>query len=282
MGKSLFLGLLEDFLGVVSDTPYRDRRTRYEQYAIHEEDLKFFEDNIARHPVFKLDLKAFSLLLGLDAVVVIDECDAPFINTLCDVKDRDLRFQLFGVYGSFLSGILKGNPYLYKGVLAGVFDVLRSGVGSGLNNSVTFLAHSGFVDRQTNPFERAFGFTAPDVQGAINRYVNKLWPGRGGCPNVDEFKARVFSGLLAQCGGYRTGRLTMFRPIKEGSLEDLQRYLSHLTAAFHRQQEFQRTSPAMVRLETASSLDDGAVVQIASQPSEQNELAYGDDTEAQL
>ncbi|KAJ2800672.1 hypothetical protein H4R21_003084 [Coemansia helicoidea] len=74
----------------------------------------------------------------------------------------------------------------------------------------------------------------------------------------------------------------MFRPIKEGSLEDLQRYLSHLTAAFHRQQEFQRTSPAMVRLETASSLDDGAVVQIASQPSEQNGLAYGDDTEAQL
>ncbi|KAJ2803886.1 hypothetical protein H4R21_001859 [Coemansia helicoidea] len=57
MGKSLFLGLLKDFLGVVSDTSYRDRRTRYEQYAIYQEGPKFFEDSIGRYAVFKLDLK---------------------------------------------------------------------------------------------------------------------------------------------------------------------------------------------------------------------------------
>ncbi|KAJ2803885.1 hypothetical protein H4R21_001858 [Coemansia helicoidea] len=214
-----------------------------------------------------------------------------------------------------------GSPYLYKGVLAGVFDVRCGGIGSGLNNAAVFLAHSGVVDGKTNPFQRAFGFTAQNTWDVINQYVGKLWPAREDCTNVDEFKARVFSGLLVQCDGYRvgtvhrifcplavmrflarlrqvktseevsfkgfrfweeTGRLTMIRSIKADSLVDLQRYLSHLTAAFHRQQEFQRNDPAMVQLESASSLDDNMIAQIASQPSEQNELAYGDDTEAQL
>ncbi|KAJ2768727.1 hypothetical protein IWQ56_002830, partial [Coemansia nantahalensis] len=349
MGKSLFLGLLKDFLGVVSDTSYRDRRTRYEQYAIYQEGPKFFEDSIGRYAVFKLDLKlyddlkkhknisaddlpdivavlpalmkAFFLLLGHEAVVIIDEYDAPFIKIIRRVKDRDLRDQLFEDYNDFLSSILKGSPYLYKGVLAGVFDVRCGGIGSGLNNAAVFLAHSGVVDGKTNPFQRAFGFTAQNTWDVINQYVGKLWPAREDCTNVDEFKARVFSGLLVQCDGYRvgtvhrifcplavmrflarlrqvktseevsfkgfrfweeTGRLTMIRSIKADSLVDLQRYLSHLTAAFHRQQEFQRNDPAMVQLESASSLDDNMIAQIASQPSEQNELAYGDDTEAQL
>ncbi|KAJ2804121.1 hypothetical protein H4R21_001767 [Coemansia helicoidea] len=345
MGKSLFLGLLEDFLGVVSDTPYGDRRTRYEQYAICRERPKFFEDSIGRYAVFKLDLKsydylknrkdisavglpaigavlpalmeAFFLLLGRKAIMIIDECDAPFTNILCDVEDRDLRGQLFGVYGSFLSSILKGNEYLRKGVLAGVFDVLCSGVGSALNNAATFLAHSGFADYVTNPFQRAFGFTPQDTWDVINQYVDKLWPARKHCTDVDanEFKTRVFTGLLLQCGGYRigavhrifcplsvmsflaaldrvktseqlcfsnirfwskTGRLSMFRPIKAGSVDDLARYLRYLSNAFQRHNAVRKTNTMAARLQHARSLDGSMVAQFADQQPEQHELSDSD------
>ncbi|KAJ2806297.1 hypothetical protein H4R21_000928 [Coemansia helicoidea] len=57
MGKSMFLGLLADFLAAVSDTPYSERRARYEQYAIYQEDPAFFNSNMGRHVVFRLDLK---------------------------------------------------------------------------------------------------------------------------------------------------------------------------------------------------------------------------------
>ncbi|KAJ2766977.1 hypothetical protein IWQ57_004141, partial [Coemansia nantahalensis] len=57
MGKSMFLGLLADFLAAVSDTPYSERRARYEQYAIYQEDPEFFNSNMGRYVVFNLDLK---------------------------------------------------------------------------------------------------------------------------------------------------------------------------------------------------------------------------------
>ncbi|KAJ2774076.1 hypothetical protein IWQ56_000734 [Coemansia nantahalensis] len=409
MGKSLFLGLLEDFLGVVSDTPYGDRRTRYEQYAICRERPKFFEDSIGRYAVFKLDfksrdeaaqklrtavlaasgrhvdilrqlvegedvdvgahdlatvknrlrlnrpaviraielyddlksrkginaddlsdigavlsvlMKAFSRLLGRKAIVIIDECDAPFTKIIRCVNDRDLRGQLFKVYNSFLSRILKG-------VLAGVFDVLCSGVGSALNNAATFLAHSGFADYVTSPFQRAFGFTPQDTWGVINQYVDKLWPARKQCSDADanEFKTRVFAGLLLQCGGYRigdvhrifcpltvmsfvaqldsvktseklcfsnirfwskTGRLSMFRPVKADSVDDLARYLRYLSNAFQRHNAVRKTNAMAARLQGAATLDDSMVVQIADQPPEQHELSDSDgdgdndSTEAEL
>ncbi|KAJ2770553.1 hypothetical protein IWQ56_002120, partial [Coemansia nantahalensis] len=57
MGKSLFLGLLQDFLAVVATIPYKERRSTYKKYVIYEEDRTFFRNNMSRYPVFKLDLK---------------------------------------------------------------------------------------------------------------------------------------------------------------------------------------------------------------------------------
>ncbi|KAJ2802482.1 hypothetical protein H4R21_002403 [Coemansia helicoidea] len=172
-----------------------------------------------------------------------------------------------------------------------------------------------------NPFQRAFGFTVQDVWAVINQYVDQLWPARNSCTDVDEFKARVFAGLLLQSDGYRIGavhrifcpfsvmsflkqldrvttntelafdsfsfwceasHLDMDNPVNSSSARDMGRYLRHLVTEFDRQREFQRTSSLATRLGRAKCLNDNMIARIASQPSEQNELGYSDDTEAEL
>ncbi|KAJ2774881.1 hypothetical protein IWQ56_000383 [Coemansia nantahalensis] len=175
MGKSMFLGLLEDFLTALSHTPYDERRARYKRYAIYQEDPAFFNKNMGHYAVFKLDLKdhvdflrqlvggenidvgahniaavrerlsvhrqyvilmldmfdrltkrslsaalmpnigdlipglmrVFFLLFKRKAVVVVDGCDAPFLNIICGVKNRDLRTQLTKYYSRFLGKIFE-------------------------------------------------------------------------------------------------------------------------------------------------------------------------------
>ncbi|KAJ1763467.1 hypothetical protein LPJ74_006804, partial [Coemansia sp. RSA 1843] len=81
--------------------------------------------------------------------------------------------------------------YLKKGILVGVFDVRGIGLGSGLNNVESYMAHSGFVEAQPteNPFQHAFGFTINDVWGLINDYVDNQWPHR---PAITSLELRRF------------------------------------------------------------------------------------------
>ncbi|KAJ2767790.1 hypothetical protein IWQ57_003808, partial [Coemansia nantahalensis] len=65
-------------------------------------------------------------------------------------------------------------------------------------------------------------------------------------------------------------------------VDDLKRYISHLVGAFDWQAAYRRASDAVTRLQWANSLDAATIDQIASQPSEQNELRFGGDTEAEL
>ncbi|KAJ2772695.1 hypothetical protein IWQ57_001657 [Coemansia nantahalensis] len=340
MGKSMFLGMLADFLGAVSDTPYSERRARYEQYAVYQEDPEFFNSNIGRYVVFNLDMKyisegdlfdicdmiptlmeVFYLLFDCKSVVIVDGYDAPFINTLLHPGDWEMTDGQLEDHKEFFSGILEDNPHLHKGILAGVFDVRSSSLESVLNSIPTFLAHTGYTDNMANPFQRAFGFTVQDVWAVINQYVDQLWPARNSCTDVWRFKARVFAGLLLQSDGYRIGTVhRIFCPfsvmafleqldrvttatelafdsfsfwcetdhldrdlaVDTSSVHDMARYLRHLATAFDRQREFQRTSSLATRLGRAKCLNDNMIARIASQPSEQNELGYSDDTEAEL
>ncbi|KAJ2798943.1 hypothetical protein H4R21_003727 [Coemansia helicoidea] len=105
--------------------------------------------------------------------------------------------------------MLKNNEYLHRGVLVGVFDPTHVGAGSGLNNIVKFMAHSGIgaVGFVTHPFQRAFGFTCQDVWGLINHYIDNIWRGYRSCdPSKREaFKKQLLRGCIRHFGGYRIG-----------------------------------------------------------------------------
>ncbi|KAJ1731989.1 hypothetical protein LPJ61_002261 [Coemansia biformis] len=304
MGKTTFLDLLKNFLAVVSNTPYGERRTKYERFAIYVHQRAFFDEHFGRYAVFKLDLKddkpetrdeaaerlrkavvdatadhidflrsllaggedvdvgaydrsiiaekarryerditviidsfefleglketkairltrigallpelmkVFFRLFGRKSVLIVDEYDAPFVKTFCRVADVDLRNDIHATYSEFLSGCLKSNDYLEKGVLVGVFDVKCAGMGSGLNNVQYYLAHTGIADagETGHPFQRAFGFTGQDVGCLVDHYVDTTWKPR---PDDDDhaitkFKAHLFAGFLRHFDGYRIGNV---------------------------------------------------------------------------
>ncbi|KAJ2209571.1 hypothetical protein EV179_006558, partial [Coemansia sp. RSA 487] len=97
-----------------------------------------------------------------------------------------------------------------KGILVGVFDVRGIGLGSGLNNVESYMAHSGFVETQPteNPFQHAFGFTIHDVWGLINDYVDNQWPYRVTTIRLEleRFKRNLLVGCIQHFDGYRIGQ----------------------------------------------------------------------------
>ncbi|KAJ1767738.1 hypothetical protein LPJ74_005212 [Coemansia sp. RSA 1843] len=105
----------------------------------------------------------------------------------------------------------KNNDYLHKGILVGVFDIRGVGLGSGLNNVESYMAHSGFAgDRLTkNPFQHAFGFTIHDVWGLINDYIDNQWPHRPAINHLElgHFKRDLLVGCIQNFDGYRIGQV---------------------------------------------------------------------------
>ncbi|KAJ1764329.1 hypothetical protein LPJ74_006670, partial [Coemansia sp. RSA 1843] len=106
---------------------------------------------------------------------------------------------------------LKNNDYLHKGILVGVFDVRGIGLGSGLNNVESYMAHSGFAGTRLtkNPFQHAFGFTINDVWGLINDYVDNQWPHHATTTRLElgHFKRDLLVGCIQHFDGYRIGQV---------------------------------------------------------------------------
>lgn len=89
---------------------------------------------------------------GEQVVILIDEYDAPLHAAWqFGYWDRAVAF-----FRGFLSGGLKDNPYLYKGVLTGILKVAKEGIFSGLNHVETA---SILGDRLTS----GFGFSESEV-----------------------------------------------------------------------------------------------------------------------
>ncbi|KAJ1763450.1 hypothetical protein LPJ74_006807, partial [Coemansia sp. RSA 1843] len=103
------------------------------------------------------------------------------------------------------------NNYLHKGILVGVFDVRGIGLGSGLNNVESYMAHSGFAGNRlkANPFQHAFGFTIHDVWGLINDYVDNQWSYRATITSLElgHFKRDLLVGCIQHFDGYRIGQV---------------------------------------------------------------------------
>lgn len=89
---------------------------------------------------------------GAPVILLIDEYDAPIhAGYVHGYADRVIRF-----FRNFLSGGLKDNPHLHKGILTGILRVAKENIFSGLNNvDVHTILSPVFAD--------AFGFTDAEV-----------------------------------------------------------------------------------------------------------------------
>ena len=95
---------------------------------------------------------------GERVVLLIDEYDTPIhAGYVHGYYDRAIEF-----FRNFLSGGLKDNSHLFKGVLTGILRVAKESIFSGLNNLRVFsLLHPAFGS--------AFGFTEPEVADLLDR-----------------------------------------------------------------------------------------------------------------
>ncbi|KAJ2079679.1 hypothetical protein H4R24_003621, partial [Coemansia sp. RSA 988] len=262
--------------------------------------------------------------LGIESVLLVDEYDAPYLNTHRGTNiEENVRASILDAYSTFLSAILKNNRYLSKGVLIGVFDVRNAGLGSGLNNVETHLAHSGLAgfSHSFHPFQRAFGFSAQDIWGLINDFVDLRWKYRERCNDLPQFKKELFTGCLKQFDGYRIGQTRyVFNPyavlrflemlqridspanvvyrghnfwietgsmraidsIRAESIDDLQRFWTYLKASYTQQLEYRRSAGATAALESAKQIDDMVVESICSQDQPRSSLEYDQETGEEL
>jgi hypothetical protein len=95
---------------------------------------------------------------GERVVLLIDEYDSPIhAGYVHGYYDRVVE-----LFRNVLSGGLKDNAHLFKGVLTGILRVAKESIFSGLNNlSVFSLLHPAFGS--------AFGFTEPEVGALLDR-----------------------------------------------------------------------------------------------------------------
>ncbi|MEE4355094.1 MAG: AAA family ATPase [Desulfococcaceae bacterium] len=92
-------------------------------------------------------------------VILIDEYDTP----LHAGYNKGYYEEVVGFMRNFLSGGLKDNPHLFKGVLTGILRVAKESIFSGLNNPGVYTLLSG-------KFSDAFGFTESEVGKMLRTY----------------------------------------------------------------------------------------------------------------
>ncbi len=117
---------------------------------------------------------------GEDVVILVDEYDTPIHAGYAHGYYQEV-VEFFRV---FLSGGLKDNPYLFKGVLTGILRVAKESIFSGLNNlavhtivSHRFSGHFGFTRSEVESLAREAG--AQDRLGEIREwYDGYLFGGR--------------------------------------------------------------------------------------------------------
>ena len=118
-------------------------------------------------------------------IVLIDEYDTP-MRAAYDLGDyKEATSFLRGL----LSGVLKDNRALHKGVLTGILCAAKEGIFSGLNNLSSIL----FLETR---FSNKFGFTALEVDQLLNDYKIKT--------NLESIKEWY--------NGYRSGNTLLFNP----------------------------------------------------------------------
>ncbi len=122
---------------------------------------------------------------GEPVVILIDEYDTP----LHAAYHGQYYEQAVGHLRSLLSGGLKDNPHLFKGVLTGILRVAKESIFSGLNNLAVYSI-------LRTEFATAFGFTETEVAALAEQ---------GGSPEA-------MDGIREWYDGYRFGGQTLYNP----------------------------------------------------------------------
>ncbi|MDM8537224.1 AAA family ATPase [Desulfobacterales bacterium HSG17] len=130
------------------------------------EEKKYFKQVIERSlpdADYQDALKYLSMYLqrfyNMPVVILIDEYDTPIHAGYTGGYYE----QIISFMRNFLSGGLKDNPYLLKGVLTGILRVAKESVFSGLNNLGVYT----LLDKDFNIF---YGFTEVEVKNLLKDY----------------------------------------------------------------------------------------------------------------
>ncbi|QTA79782.1 AAA ATPase-like domain-containing protein [Desulfonema limicola] len=111
------------------------------------------------HNALKYLSKCLNRYYNMPVVILIDEYDTPIHAGYA----KGYYEEIISFMRNFLSGGLKDNTYLFKGVLTGILRVAKESVFSGLNNLGVYT----LLDKEFNTF---FGFTEPEAAELLKDY----------------------------------------------------------------------------------------------------------------
>jgi hypothetical protein len=126
----------------------------------------------------------------------VDEYDAPLnvrFSSEDDIRRRDTFFK------AFYSGVLKDNPAVSKALLAGVFEIRRDSILSGLNNLIFLTVANDHV------FGDCFGFTTDEVKNCLIEQIKMDQE------NADHLLDKS-GGIREYYNGYSIGRHQIINP----------------------------------------------------------------------
>ncbi len=134
---------------------------------------------------FKRLTELLKKVYGKNVIVLIDEYDAP-IHT---AYTKGFYKEMLNFMQPFLSGVLKDNKFLERGILTGILRIAKESIFSGLNNLSVYTMLS---DR----FSSSFGFTQQEVDDALQAY------------NLLEHR----DAIKQWYNGYQSGNVTVYNP----------------------------------------------------------------------
>jgi hypothetical protein len=148
--------------GTISEL-YRAHRYLLTEGSLTPEDAAVFTavlEDRATEPAYLGALRHLSRLLAAHhrekVVILIDEYDTPIHAGYA----RGYYDEVIAFFRDFLSGGLKDNVHLFKGVLTGILRVAKESLFSGLNNVIVYSI-------LRSELSTSFGFTEPEVQRLV-------------------------------------------------------------------------------------------------------------------
>ena len=121
-------------------------------------------------------------------ILIIDEYDVPIQSGWLNGYYDEIIDMMKGI----LSGALKDNPYLFKGVLTGIYRVAKESIFSGLNNLKVYT----LLKERYHPY---FGFTEEEIEKLLNTMAIE--------PNSE-----VRNNLQSWYDGYKFGGKKIYNP----------------------------------------------------------------------
>ena len=190
--KPLTWDACRDYIADELATVYREHRYLLEEGNLAPEDAALFTAILEGRAAEAARVGALRLLSRLLAqhhgervVILLDEYDTPIHAGYT----KGFYDQVIAFFRDFLSGGLKDNVHLFKGVLTGILRVAKESLFSGLNNIAVYSI-------LRSEMASCFGFTEPEVR----RLVEGL-----GQPDL-------LDGIRAFYNGYVFGREAIYNP----------------------------------------------------------------------